>query len=99
MIVVPRLTNFLQSRFFRTSLIEGLHNGAKILLAHFHYCNKGNHPFTIDWSSPRDIARAGLNAEQAQFMKETVEQVKIRCKFVITLVYEHGKADIYSQKS
>jgi hypothetical protein len=65
-----------QSRFFRTSLIEGLHNGAKILLAHFHYCNRNSPQFTADWTSPEVAGRAGLNAEQARFMQDTSEQIK-----------------------
>jgi hypothetical protein len=89
----------LQSRFFRTSLIEGLHNGAKILLAHFHYYTKGNHPFAMDWSSPRGIARADLNAEQVQFMKETVELVKMRCKSVKTCFFNVAKLTFFPQKA
>lgn len=55
--------------------MERLHEGAKILLAHFHYTNKGVHPFTIDWTSPDQIDRSQFNAEQAQFMRETVAEI------------------------
>ena len=65
-----------QDRFFRQRLIEGLHNGAKILLAHFHLCNKGSHPFTIDWSSPGQTATVKLDAEQVNFMRFTTVEIK-----------------------
>jgi len=68
----------LAHRFFRQSLVEGLHNGSKILLAYFHYCNKGSHPFMVDWESPEQRAKAELNAEQVEFMKTTAVEIKKR---------------------
>ncbi|KAF2183196.1 hypothetical protein K469DRAFT_584113 [Zopfia rhizophila CBS 207.26] len=66
----------LESRFFQTTVVEALHNGANILLAHFHYCNRGSHPFTMDWKSPDQIARAELDTEQVQFILDTAKEVK-----------------------
>jgi hypothetical protein len=63
-------------------LIEGLHTGANILLAHFHYCNRGTHPFVQDWASPEQIAGAQLNAEQGEFMRESVLEIKKKGKFL-----------------
>ncbi|KAF2473832.1 uncharacterized protein BDR25DRAFT_217243 [Lindgomyces ingoldianus] len=67
-----------EARFFRHSVVESLHNGAKILLAYFHYCNKGSRPFSMDWSSPDQMARAGLDTEQAEFMRLTANEVQKR---------------------
>lgn len=62
----------VHTRFFRHSIVQGLHNGAKILLAYFHYCNKGGHPFNIDWNNPDEMTRSEFDPEQVQFMRETV---------------------------
>ena len=35
------------------SLIRGIHQGAKVLLSHFHHLNKHQTPFQYDWSSPK----------------------------------------------
>ena len=45
--------------------------GAKIILAHFHYCCKGQQPFQqdFDWSSEKTRKMAHLNEEQVEFMK------------------------------
>ncbi|KAK3115808.1 hypothetical protein LTR53_004485 [Teratosphaeriaceae sp. CCFEE 6253] len=64
-----------QKRFYNTQLVEELHNGAKIMLAHFHYCNKGSHPFDMDWTDVRNTSFARLDKEQAMFLKETNEDV------------------------
>ena len=45
------------------------------MLAYFHYCNKGNHPFSMDWTLSENIALAELDAEQVQFLKDTIRQV------------------------
>jgi hypothetical protein len=63
--------------------VEGLHNGAKILLAYFHYCNKGIRHFMIDWASPEQRARAELNAEQVEFMRTTAVEIKKRGKILL----------------
>jgi hypothetical protein len=56
--------------------VEEFHNGARIMLAHFHYCNKGSHPFAMDWDRPGNISFAQLNEEQVRFLKQTVELVE-----------------------
>lgn len=66
----------LQDRFFRHALVEELHVGAKTLLAYFHYCNKGSHPFTLDWAQKNNVKRAELNSEQVDFVRETARQVE-----------------------
>ncbi|KAK3114204.1 hypothetical protein LTR53_007704 [Teratosphaeriaceae sp. CCFEE 6253] len=64
-----------QKRYYNTQLVEELHNGAKIMLAHFHYCNKGSRPFDMDWTDVRNTSFARLDKEQAMFLKETNEDV------------------------
>jgi hypothetical protein len=59
-------------------LVEELCNVAKILLAYFHYCNKGGHPFSMDWSSPDQMARAELNAEQVEFIRDTATELEAK---------------------
>ncbi|KAK3325012.1 hypothetical protein B0H66DRAFT_470400 [Apodospora peruviana] len=81
----------LEHRFFRLSLVEELHNGAKVLLAYFHHCNKGGHPFTMDWSSEDQMVRGELNKEQAQFMRETAEQLKAKGMLFSNGVRKEGK--------
>jgi hypothetical protein len=47
------------------------YSGANILLAHFHYCNKGMHPFSDECTDQDLRARAGLNEEQIRFVHMT----------------------------
>ncbi|KAK3349278.1 hypothetical protein B0T25DRAFT_569930 [Lasiosphaeria hispida] len=60
----------IQVGYFNESLMEELHNGAKILLAYFHHCNKGSYPFTMDWSSPDQMVLDEFTPEQIHFMRE-----------------------------
>ena len=48
------------------------------MLAHFHYCNKGSHPFTDDWARSGNASLAKLDSEQLRFLQETVDQIKKR---------------------
>ena len=59
-----------QGGYFDEKLIEELHTGAKILLAYFHHCNKGNHPFSMDWESPDQMTLDEFTPEQVGFMRE-----------------------------
>jgi len=60
----------IQGGYFDEKLIEELHTGAKILLAYFHHCNKGNHPFSMDWESPDQMTLDEFTPEQVEFMRE-----------------------------
>ncbi|KAK4449695.1 hypothetical protein QBC34DRAFT_298813 [Podospora aff. communis PSN243] len=51
-------------------VMEKLHHGAAILLACFHHCNKGSHPFTMDWTSPNDTSLGEFTEEQRAFMQD-----------------------------
>lgn len=45
--------------------------GANILLAHFHYCNKGAHPFSEECSEKELRTRGDLDDSKIQFIRET----------------------------
>lgn len=51
-------------------LVRATNSGAKTILAHFHYCCKGNQPFgeRFDWNAPKIRKMARLDAEQSRFM-------------------------------
>ncbi|KAF2810686.1 uncharacterized protein BDZ99DRAFT_497671 [Mytilinidion resinicola] len=66
----------VQRRFYRPRLIDELHNGAKILLAYFHFCNRGTYPLHMDWTSADQIALAELKPEQIEFMRGTVKELE-----------------------
>ncbi|KAF2279311.1 uncharacterized protein EI97DRAFT_370279 [Westerdykella ornata] len=66
----------VSERFYRPRVIEELHNGAKILLAYFHFCNRGSYPLYMDWTSEDQMFLAGLKKEQAEFLQFTVQEYK-----------------------
>lgn len=43
------------------------------MLAYFHYCNKGSHPFDMDWTIERNIKQAELNPDQLRFLTKTAQ--------------------------
>lgn len=57
-------------------MVEEFHAGANILLGHFHYCNKGYRPFTLDWDAANTVSMAELTDDQVRFIKETAGHVK-----------------------
>jgi hypothetical protein len=61
-------------------VIDELHNGAKILLAYFHYCNRGSYPLHMDWTSEDQVALTELKPEQIEFLRETVQEFKKKSK-------------------
>ncbi|KAH8891757.1 hypothetical protein GQ53DRAFT_647975 [Thozetella sp. PMI_491] len=83
----------LESRFFRTALVESLHHGAKILLAYFHYCNKGSHPFKMDWSEPDQVKCMEMDEEQIHFMQQTTKEINGKSEMFQRIreegLYEH----------
>lgn len=54
--------------------------GANILLAHFHYCNKGSKPFAMDWRAANNTntSFAELGDEERKYMQEATDEVKRR---------------------
>lgn len=53
-------------------LVRATNSGAKTILAHFHYCYKGQQLFTkgFDWTSPKVRRMARLDSEQTSFMAQ-----------------------------
>ncbi|PVH93456.1 hypothetical protein DM02DRAFT_541526 [Periconia macrospinosa] len=64
----------VQRRFYRPRVIDELHNGAKILLAYFHFCNRGSYPLHMDWTSAEQIALSELKPGQIEFMRTNVKE-------------------------
>jgi hypothetical protein len=59
-----------QVQYLDMPLVRATNSGAKTILAHFHYCCKGQRPFRadFDWNSPKLRKMAHLDAEQSDFM-------------------------------
>ncbi|KAK3320449.1 hypothetical protein B0T19DRAFT_387052 [Cercophora scortea] len=57
-------------RYLDMPLVRATNSGAKTILAHFHYCFKGQALFTqgFDWNSPKVCRMARLDAAQTSFM-------------------------------
>ncbi|KAI9710664.1 MAG: hypothetical protein M1820_002497 [Bogoriella megaspora] len=61
----------LKHRYASQNTVENLHHGANVLLAHFHYCNKGHHPFLLDWKHRQNSPLSDLVPAQVKFMSKT----------------------------
>ncbi|KAK4182650.1 hypothetical protein QBC35DRAFT_478880 [Podospora australis] len=64
--------NTSQVQYLDMPLVRATNSGAKTILAHFHYCYKGQRLFTegFNWSSPRVRRMARLDPEQTSFMAQ-----------------------------
>lgn len=58
--------------------MEDLHHGAKMLLAHFHYCNKGTHLPSISLRDRHDTVLSELSIPEYRFMIRTIELVRLK---------------------
>ena len=77
-------------------LVRATNSGAKTILAHFHYCYKGQRLFTkpFDWKSARVRKMARLDPEQTAFMAQcrdlVVEKGKVpACPTLLDLNLSH----------
>jgi hypothetical protein len=70
----------MKRRFARKDEVAEYHLGANILLAHFHYCNKGFYPFSDECKDKELRTLADLDDEKMQFVHETREYVKQHSK-------------------
>jgi hypothetical protein len=52
-------------------MVEEYHTGANVLLAHWHYCNKGFKPFAPGSSAADFHALSELNPYQTTFIRKT----------------------------
>lgn len=77
-------------------LVRATNSGAKTILAHFHYCYKGQQLFTkgFDWNAPRVRRMARLDPEQTSFMGRCRDVVV--AKAPIFQAINHG--DVYHQE-
>jgi len=66
-----------QVQYLDMPLVRATNSGAKTILAHFHYCYKGQQLFKegFDWNSPRVRRMARLDAEQISFMAQCRDSV------------------------
>jgi len=62
--------------------VRATNSGAKTILAHFHYCCKGQRPFRpeFDWTSAKTRRMARLDVEQGNFMAVYRDRVSSRGK-------------------
>ncbi|KAJ4271889.1 hypothetical protein NW762_000598 [Fusarium torreyae] len=61
----------MKRRFAREEKVKEYHLGANILLAHFHYCNKGIYPFSEGCKDQDLRTLAGLDEEKIEFVHTT----------------------------
>ncbi|KAI2625592.1 hypothetical protein GGR54DRAFT_653979 [Hypoxylon sp. NC1633] len=64
-------------KYYDMKLIRGYQSGAKTLLAHFHYVNKGNIPFQpqFDWNSPINKHMADLSEDELRIVTQVSNEV------------------------
>lgn len=63
--------------------------GANILLAHFHYCNKGTHPFSGECKDQDLRTLGGLDESSIKFVHNTREYAKQHRKLNQPLILPH----------
>ncbi|GAW18223.1 hypothetical protein ANO14919_076970 [Xylariales sp. No.14919] len=66
----------MKSRFAREDMVREYQLGANILLAYFHYCNKGIHPFSTECKEQDLTTLAALNEQRAQFIRQTKAHIE-----------------------
>ncbi|KAI0432118.1 hypothetical protein F5Y09DRAFT_164579 [Xylaria sp. FL1042] len=66
----------MKTRFAREDMVREYQLGANILLAYFHYCNKGIHPFSAECKEQDLTTLAALNETRALFVKQTKVHVE-----------------------
>ncbi|KAI0120288.1 hypothetical protein F4776DRAFT_655877 [Hypoxylon sp. NC0597] len=69
----------IKSRFARQEMVREYQHGANILLAYFHYCNKGVYPFSAECKEQALSSLADLDESKLkliQFTRANVEKYK-----------------------
>ncbi|KHO00008.1 uncharacterized protein MAM_01931 [Metarhizium album ARSEF 1941] len=66
----------MKRRFAREDKVKEYFLGANILLAHFHYCNKGWYPFSEDCKDQDLRTLADLNEDKIRFVQATREYAR-----------------------
>ncbi|OWY41284.1 hypothetical protein AALT_g1037 [Alternaria alternata] len=85
----------LKQRFYRPRVIAELHNGAKIILAYFHFCNRGDYPLHMDWNSEDQTRFTGLRLEQIEFMRRTKSEAENKTLHFHSVLNNHAYEDEY----
>lgn len=77
-------------------LVRATNSGAKTILAHFHYCYKGQQLFTpgFNWNAPRVRRMARLDPEQSEFMAQCRDVVVQRAATFQAI----NNTDVYHEK-
>ena len=70
-------TSPFQVQYLDMPLVRATNSGAKTILAHFHYCYKGQKLFTegFNWNSQKVRRMARLDPEQTSFMSQCRDYV------------------------
>lgn len=81
-----------QVRYLDMPLVRATNSGAKTILAHFHYCCKGQKPFGegFDWNAPKIRKMARLDAEQSRFMASYRDRVIQKGAWLTTPLFLRG---------
>ncbi|KAI1757289.1 hypothetical protein F4782DRAFT_548199 [Xylaria castorea] len=66
----------MKTRFAREDMVREYQLGANILLAYFHYCNKGIYPFSAECKEQDLTTLAALNEAKSQFIRQTKAHVE-----------------------
>lgn len=84
-------------RYLDMPLVRATHSGAKTILAHFHYCCKGQQPFRpdFDWAKPQIRRMAQLDSEQIIFMEKLKERVNQNASFLRAISHTDRYEDTY----
>jgi hypothetical protein len=74
-------------QYLDMALVRATNSGAKTILAHFHYCCKGQHPFLekFDWEAARTRRMARLDAEQSSFMAAYRDRVIRKGRSILSI--------------
>jgi hypothetical protein len=79
-------------------MVEECHTGANVLLAYWHYCNKGSKPFAPGSNTADFHAMSELKPYQTAFVKETSNYVQANGILVHhTLTHHVSVSDYYSK--
>jgi hypothetical protein len=62
-------------------MVAEYHMGANILLAYFHYCNKGGYPFGPEGDKADIVTVANLTPKQKTYVDKTRKHVRMNSKF------------------
>ncbi|KAI0863093.1 hypothetical protein F4860DRAFT_502226 [Xylaria cubensis] len=83
----------MKTRFAREDMVREYQLGANILLAYFHYCNKGIYPFSAECKEQDLTTLAALNEAKSQFIRQTKAHIERHRKSWAKLRESHDYED------